>query len=196
MNPHKCHHHDHQKDKCHQCCCCCHQYHHHDHHRVPTDYYWRDYTGEIPEDAFRSGHDSNHRPTYIGQAFLSDMGIIPTTLYPGQESLKLPCNWKVNYSDIGIKILCTSNCNSLSWENTTANELHLTSAGKQAVIGGYQKGQKRLLLNIGRVHHHGELLVGKVHGNVPGEAVMYFVAGHKEIAAESYQVLIQSTNSC
>ncbi|XP_063922980.1 uncharacterized protein LOC135137279 isoform X2 [Zophobas morio] len=177
MNPHKCD-------------------HHHHHPSVPEGCYWRDYTGEIPKDAFPGGHDSNGQPTYIGQAYLTNAGVVPANLYRGQSGMYVACNNKANYSDIAMKILCTSNCSSLSWENTTANELHLTSAGKRAVIGGYQKGQKRLLLNIGRVHHHGELLVGKVHGNVPGEAVMYFVAGHKEIAAESYQVLIQSTNSC
>ncbi|XP_063922957.1 uncharacterized protein LOC135137267 [Zophobas morio] len=168
-----------------QCNC-----HHHDHHSVPAGYYWRDYTGEIPEDAFPGGLDSNSKHTYIGQAFLAGEGVIPTTLYPGQTGLNLPCNWKVNYSEISMKILCTSSRSSLSWENTTNKELPLTTAGKRAVIGGHQHRGK---LNVGRVLHQGELIVGKVHSIQPGQGEMYFVSGDKEISVNSYQVLVESS---
>ncbi|KAJ3642676.1 hypothetical protein Zmor_025437 [Zophobas morio] len=169
----------------------CHPHHHPGHQSGPAGYYWRDYTGEIPEDAFPGGHDLNSKPTYIGQAFLEGEGVIPTTLYPGQAGLNLPCNWKVNYSDISMKILCTSNRNSLSWENTTSQELLSTITGRRAVIGGHQRRGK---LYVGRVMHQGELLVGKIHSNEPLLGIMYYVGSNKEIDIKSYQVLVQ--NSC
>ncbi|KAJ3642679.1 hypothetical protein Zmor_025440 [Zophobas morio] len=181
-------------DKCRQCHHCCHQCHHHDQHPVPTGYYWRDYTGEIPADAFPGGHDLSNKPIYIGQAYLSGVGLIPTNLYPGQAGLNLPCDWKVTYSDVGMKILCTPNPNSLSWENATSSDLHVTAAGKQLVIGGYQSRGARMLLNVGRVPHQGELLVGKVVGSEPGQAVMYYVGSNKENAINSYQVLVQKSD--
>ncbi|KAJ3642684.1 hypothetical protein Zmor_025445 [Zophobas morio] len=190
MNPQKSHHH------CHQCHYHCHQCHHHDHNPVPKvlGHYWRDYTGEIPEDAFPGGHDSNNKPIYIGQAFLKGGEMIPTSIYPGQAGMKLPCNWKANYSDIGMKILCSSNPDSLSWENVTASNLQSTTAGKQLVVGGFQDKNKFI---VGRVKHEKELLVGKVLGYTNGSAKLHFVGGDKETSVDSYQVLIQSsTNNC
>ena len=78
-------------------------------------YYWRDYTGEIPEDAFPGGLDINQKPTYIGQAYLKGVGLIPTSLYPGQPSMKLACDWKANYSNIGMKVrTCTKTKHSFN----------------------------------------------------------------------------------
>lgn len=51
------------------------------------DYYWRDYTGDIPEDAVEGGRDLNHRTTYIGQVYVKNFGIIPVTIYPGTTSV-------------------------------------------------------------------------------------------------------------
>jgi hypothetical protein len=68
------------------------------------DYYWRDYTGEIPHDAILGGYDVNKKPTYIGQAFLADVGIIPGTIYPGQVGIRLPFGWKATFSDIAVKV--------------------------------------------------------------------------------------------
>ncbi|KAJ3643279.1 hypothetical protein Zmor_026001 [Zophobas morio] len=143
----------------------------------PLGYYWRDYTGKIPEDAFPGGHDSKGNPTYIGQAYLTGAGIIPTNVYRGQSAMYLPAGWEANYSDFAMKILCTSNPKSLSWINVTPSDLHSVTAGKELVIGGYHPHNGgKTLLNVGRVRHEGELIVGKIHG-IPGKADMFFVGG-------------------
>lgn len=51
------------------------------------DYYWRDYTGEIPSDAVKGGRDVNNVTTYIGHVFVKNLGIIPVSIYPGQQSV-------------------------------------------------------------------------------------------------------------
>ena len=66
----------------------------------------------------------------------------------------------------------------------------MTTAGKRAVIGGHQRRGK---LNVGRVLHQGELIVGKVHSIEPEQGEMYFVSGDKEISVNSYQVLVESS---
>ncbi|XP_063918787.1 uncharacterized protein LOC135134108 [Zophobas morio] len=178
MNPHKCD-------------------HHHHHPSVPEGCYWRDYTGEIPKDAFPGGHDSNGQTTYIGQAYLADAGVVPANLFRGQSGMYLACNNKANYSDLAMKILCTSRPDSLAWVNTTAADLHLVTAGKELVIGGYHpRGNAKLLLNIGRVKHGGELIVGKVH-EWKGNFSLNFVGDDTELSAKSYQALVvNSPNEC
>ncbi|KAJ3642683.1 hypothetical protein Zmor_025444 [Zophobas morio] len=163
MNPHKCD-------------------HHHHHPSVPEGCYWRDYTGEIPKDAFPGGHDSNGQPTYIGQAYLTNAGVVPANLYRGQSGMYVACNNKANYSDIAMKILCTSRPDSLVWE---------------LVIGGYHpRGNAKLLLNIGRVKHGGELIVGKVH-EWQEHFSLNFVGDDTELSAKSYQALVvNSSNEC
>ena len=93
-----------------------------------------------------------------------------------------------------FQILCSSNPDSLSWENVTASNLQSTTAGKQLVVGGFQDKNKFI---VGRVKHEKELLVGKVLGYTNGSAKLHFVGGDKETSVDSYQVLIQSsTNNC
>ncbi|XP_063922988.1 uncharacterized protein LOC135137293 [Zophobas morio] len=173
--------------------CCC-------HNKLPSPpgYYWRDYTGEIPEDAFPAGLDANTKPTYIGQAYLAGVGLIVTNVYPGQTTMNLPY-YQVHPSDVGMKILCSSNPNSLFWENVTNRELPSTTAGKEVIIGGYQTNVYRMILNIGRVLFQGELIVGKVTGNHPtenkaGQGILYFVAGGQENSVNSYQVLLYDSS--
>ena len=43
---------------------------------VECDYYWRDYDGEIPEDAVVAGHDENGKRVYVGQGYVRNKGMI------------------------------------------------------------------------------------------------------------------------
>ena len=93
-----------------------------------------------------------------------------------------------------LQILCTSNPNSLSWENANASDLHLTTIGKQLVVGGYEIEK---MLNVGRVMHQGELIAGKVLVYNIGSAQLHYIGGGTEVAVSSYQVLTQSSpNKC
>ena len=88
-----------------------------------------------------------------------------------------------------FQILCTSNANFLSWENATGSDLHLTTTGKQLVIGGYEIGK---MINVGRVMYQGELIVGKVLVYNKGAANLHFIGGGTEVSVPSYQVLVEN----
>jgi hypothetical protein len=51
------------------------------------DYYWRDNTGEIADDAVPGGYDRNLESTYIGQLFVINHGLLTTRIYKGQKSV-------------------------------------------------------------------------------------------------------------
>lgn len=61
-----------------------------------SDYYWRQYLGEIPPDAIVGGHDSSGKLTYIGQAYIisnrldSQCAIIPVEIHQGIPSVNVP----------------------------------------------------------------------------------------------------------
>ena len=111
--------------------------------------------------------------------------------------MHLPSNWKANYSDLAMKVLCTSSPSSLSWVNATASDIHLVTAGKQLVIGGYHPGAKgtKKLLNVGRALHQGELSVGKLLAYDGGPDKLHFIGGGTEISVASYQALVLNSPS-
>mgnify|MGYP005985807799 CR=1 FL=1 len=110
--------------------------------------------------------------------------------------MHLPSNWKANYSDLAMKVLCTSSPSSLSWVNATASDIHLVTAGKQLVIGGYHPhGNGKTLLNVGRALHQGELSVGKLLAYDGGNGKLHCIGGGTEIAVASYQVLVLNSPS-
>lgn len=61
-----------------------------------SDYYWRQYLGEIPPDAIPGGRDESGRTTYIGQAYIvheslrSRSAIVPVEIYAGRKSVDIP----------------------------------------------------------------------------------------------------------
>lgn len=46
------------------------------------DYFWREYNGEIPNDAIIGGISSNGDNIYIGQAYVHNYGLIPGQIRP------------------------------------------------------------------------------------------------------------------
>lgn len=44
-------------------------------------YYWRDYYGEVPPDAFEAGLDGEGKPTYVGTTYFLDKNhLLPTII--------------------------------------------------------------------------------------------------------------------
>lgn len=72
------------------------------------NYYWRDYTGDIPKDAVPGGTDANGDTTYIGQGFVIDIGLIPGVIYPSQKYITVP-TFGVRKVDTYIKVSRTIN---------------------------------------------------------------------------------------
>ncbi|XP_018570728.1 uncharacterized protein LOC108910568 [Anoplophora glabripennis] len=150
------------------------------------DYYWRDYTGEIPSDAVEGGYDINRKTTYIGQVYVKHYGIIPVTIYPGKTSVTANI-WGLHHLDSYIKILCSPYKDNFKWVPANARTLHVQMINKHLVRGGVEYG---LLTNIGRISYQGELLVAKVCSFSVGNAKLFYPAGNREKSTDSYEVLI------
>ena len=56
------------------------------------DYYWREYTGTIPDDALVGGQDINKKDVYIGQAYVHGDGLIVSEIFPGVREVHAPIN--------------------------------------------------------------------------------------------------------
>jgi hypothetical protein len=64
----------------------------HINNQLTTDlgYGWREYTGEVPEDAIVGGKDSNGTGIYIGQAYVRNMGLVVVQITPGVREVFAP----------------------------------------------------------------------------------------------------------
>ncbi|RZB94396.1 DUF3421 domain containing protein, partial [Asbolus verrucosus] len=149
-------------------------------------YYWRDFYGEIPDDAVPGGLDRNHKITYIAQVYFANHGILTTRLYQGEKSVTASRDG-IHTSDVFIKVLCSHQLQKFSWVPATASRLHTELIGRHLVVGGTENGK---ILNIGRVTYQGEVIVGKVCGYNIGDAQMFFPYQNKEISVSSYEVLV------
>ncbi|KAJ3616393.1 hypothetical protein MTP99_003874 [Tenebrio molitor] len=78
------------------------------------DYYWRDYNGEIPDDAIPAGSDRNDKPTYIGQVYVPNRQIQTVSDKPEK----------------------------FSWVFTTAAKLNTHLVGRHLVIGGTESSKE------------------------------------------------------
>jgi hypothetical protein len=54
------------------------------------DYFWREYTGSVPEDAIVGGQDINGKDIYIGQAYVRNEGLIPVRISAGVRQVHAP----------------------------------------------------------------------------------------------------------
>nr|XP_015837640.1 PREDICTED: uncharacterized protein LOC107398348 isoform X2 [Tribolium castaneum] len=57
---------------------------------LQENYYWRQYTGDVPEDAVVGGEDINSKNIYIGQAYVKNGGLIVCQIFPGIKQVYVP----------------------------------------------------------------------------------------------------------
>ncbi|KAF5303167.1 hypothetical protein FQA39_LY10080 [Lamprigera yunnana] len=120
-------------------------------------YYWKEFFGTIPLDAVQGGVDEDGDPTYIGQAYLQEFGLLPGSLYKGCPKILTSAYDKDIIRDNYIKILCSNDKYLLKWTPTKQGEHHkLTNC--HLVIGGLEVG---LTVNIARTRFNGETIIGK-----------------------------------
>jgi hypothetical protein len=72
------------------------------------------------------------------------------------------------------------------------NNLQLEVIDKHAVIGGHEDAHGSM--NIGRISHGGDIIVGKVTSYWPGKAYFNFVDNGSEKRVNSYQILMYKGN--
>ncbi|KAI4454256.1 hypothetical protein MML48_9g00013386 [Holotrichia oblita] len=114
------------------------------------NYFWRDYKGTVPDDAFEV------EGLLVAQ--IPCNGLLPATLYPKSNKAVSTCfGWRRS-TKTDIKVLCDSYHENFSWEYVNVNNL-TTEKLSDYVVGGTEVGNT---LYIGKVFHEGEWKIGKV----------------------------------
>ncbi|XP_068899941.1 uncharacterized protein [Tenebrio molitor] len=128
-----------------------------------VDYYWTPYDGATPADAVEGGVDPHGETFYIASVYLKLVDeqlsgmIIPSTQTADITSFFLALKVK-NDPVTEVKILRCAHKEAFEWIPTTSENLHLLR-DHHLVPGGRFWGQG---MYIGRIHHNGGVLVGKV----------------------------------
>ncbi|RZC34530.1 DUF3421 domain containing protein [Asbolus verrucosus] len=159
-----------------------------------VDYYWRDYTGTIPKDAFPAGKDANGKDTYVGQVYIYGYGLFVGQIFPGKAEVEASCNYYVYKLKDAVKILCTQHKRNFFWLPTTSTSFHLDTIGKHVVVGGYH-GKNQGTYGVGRLMYNGILQIGGVVTYKVDHAHFYFVHKEKVEKVNSYEVLIYNRTS-
>ncbi|KAB0791004.1 hypothetical protein PPYR_02804 [Photinus pyralis] len=126
---------------------------------APPGYYWREYDGKIPADAFPGGSDKDELLTYIGQIYLKDYGLLPATITPGSTFAVSSSQGKTIQTDKDVKILCSVDQHMFRWVVSKIGNEHLFKADCPLVNGGSEANQ---IIHIGRVMHEGATIIGRV----------------------------------
>ena len=139
-----------------------------------TGYYWRDFDGSIPQDAYPGGRDINNRSIYIGQV-LSNNLLIPAKIYYNKSKAFYEYAGKEYESEDNVKVLCTQQPENFKWIPTNNEDLkNLTDVF--LVKGGFEPG---CTTYIGRLRFEGEVLVGKaLTGNPLNQGCYVTKKGH------------------
>ncbi|KAB0792200.1 hypothetical protein PPYR_14159 [Photinus pyralis] len=131
-----------------------------------TGYYWRDYDGFIPPDAFVAARDDYGNPIYIGQVLHSDK-LIPAKILHNDRAAYYELDNKEYEKKENVKIFCTKDPAQFEWIPTSSQELN-TITGKFLVKGGYQPNSSTY---IGRTTSVGETVLGKVIADTSKDAL-------------------------
>jgi len=152
---------------------------------VEIDYYWKDYNGIIPSDAFQAGVDVNGKPIYVGQGFFLNTGLLPGTLHPGSTNIRITAAFKVFSTNKNVKILCTSNSHRLRWKHVNYKDLPLLT-NVRLVVGGQETNTD---VHIGRALHEGSTEIGKIYNVGPPQGLALPNAQESETLYRDFEIL-------
>ncbi|KAK5638649.1 hypothetical protein RI129_012944 [Pyrocoelia pectoralis] len=148
-----------------------------------SNYYWREYNGKIPNDAYAAGADLLGRATYIGLV-LSRHGLLTGTIVPNYNYIVTTQATLVIPNDIkNTKILCSAEPGQLKWTKVGED---LLSDSCPFVYGG---GEQDHVLHIGRINHEGETIVGIVYTDWDEWKGLWIVYNGKPVHFTSYEIL-------
>ncbi|XP_044263432.1 uncharacterized protein LOC123010533 [Tribolium madens] len=159
---------------------------------LQEDYYWRQYTGEVPKDAVVGGQDINHKDVYIGQAYVKNEGLFVVQIFADRKEIYAPIKGMKKIEGNIIKILCGPQEN-FYWISVNSSNLHLQLLHQHAVIGGHE--DRSGVLNIGRISYEGETKIGKINSFNVGNALFFFNRNQKEEHVNSYEILLYKENN-
>ncbi|KAF5297394.1 hypothetical protein FQR65_LT01325 [Abscondita terminalis] len=118
-------------------------------------YYWRDFLGVTPDDAFVGGTDRHKRPVYVAQICGKRLTI--GRIFDNKVTYEL--RGKEYSTTRFVKILCTLQPQRLQWLPTSVDRFDK----ENFVIGGCESG---CATYVGRVKDYGEHFVGTVRIDV------------------------------
>ncbi|KAB0792406.1 hypothetical protein PPYR_14365 [Photinus pyralis] len=149
-----------------------------------TGYFWRDFDGFVPPDAFVAARDEYNNPIYIGQALHKDYLVPAKILHNDRAAYYEYGGWAYETKD-NLKIFCTKEPEQFEWIYTSVKNLN-TITGQFLVIGGYESAKSTIY--IGRTKSAGLVLIGKVVADSSSEA-LYVAQNGKSHSYTSYEVL-------
>ncbi|XP_045474288.1 uncharacterized protein LOC123680434 [Harmonia axyridis] len=107
---------------------------------IPEGFFWRDFYGMIPPDAYILGDSSQKPQTYMGLVYdPAHNGTFVTTIFDGTPYVYNPFKGKTFKLTENIKILCTLQPHRLVWTKLTQEILDKLreKADRKNVVGGY-----------------------------------------------------------
>ncbi|KAF2888227.1 hypothetical protein ILUMI_17947 [Ignelater luminosus] len=152
--------------------------------RKPEGYYWKDYAGLIPDDAYQAGLDHNGRPIFIGQTIHADY-LVTVKLYHTGGKGYYPFGNREHAIERQIKVLCTMQPERFIWVQTTSDSVAYISDGR-LVIGGSDRNNPTY---IGRMFYKLETTVGKIIAD-DRKWGLYIVHDGDEMSFQTFEVLV------
>ncbi|KAF2888226.1 hypothetical protein ILUMI_17946 [Ignelater luminosus] len=157
---------------------------------LSTDgYYWRDYYGTIPDDAFIGGHDIYGRPIHVGQ-ILHGKNLLTAKIYQNDKRAFYSYYGSEYSSTRDVKILCTLNAQKFEWITTTHDTMHLLT-GRHILNGGFEPGHQ---LYIGRTFHNQEAWIGRIVAAKIDNLGLYIPFEGRETNIKSFEILTYNEN--
>ncbi|KAF2884631.1 hypothetical protein ILUMI_21539 [Ignelater luminosus] len=157
-------------------------------------YYWREYTGELPQDAVPGGLDKHGKTTYIGQAlhiFPPNGKLIPGKIDADEKKMYYAWNDIKHVVTKNVKILCSQNPTNFKWIETDIQNIK-SMPQEKFVLGGYDTDYP---LYIGRKHTNGEVVLGKVTIPTPYDAFGYTIGEKAYFVKDTFEVLSYDSNT-
>ncbi|KAJ8956207.1 hypothetical protein NQ314_006762 [Rhamnusium bicolor] len=125
------------------------------------EYYWRDWNGTAPTDAFIAGNDTRGA-VYIAQAFLKNQGLYVGQILGGERSITINPTLSTGplQASSVLKVLCT-NKDTLRWipSNTTVTQKLIKYT--RPVIGGVAYNNNTIY--VAKYILNNYLFIGSVH---------------------------------
>ncbi|KAK5650635.1 hypothetical protein RI129_001664 [Pyrocoelia pectoralis] len=124
--------------------------------------------------------------------YRTGFGLLPSTIYRGSKYLLASGSGSSFTSDSFVKILCSRNHHKYKWIPTENSQTHLLTA-YHLVIGG---NEGKYVLNIGRVNHEMEIIMGKVFAHNTPHRGLSIPYKDKEAIYQSYEILVYDYAEC
>lgn len=123
------------------------------------------------------GYDVNGEILYVGRSAIGG-DILPGKIVPSHHTCYLPWDGK-EHALREYEVLTSVGDTGLDWIYASCG--HYPS---NAIQGGMTKNGEKLF--IGRAHHHGSQVIGKVH---PSHHTLYIPFDGDEVSIKNYEVL-------